>query len=60
MLCERKSVRGPIAEESDSSPSHERDDDSKTEQKDETDSIRGRMEAVVSRVYGINALGCEP
>ena len=49
---------GPVAEKSDATPSHQRDDDAKAEQEDETDAIGGRLETVGTRMESINAFGC--
>jgi len=51
-------VGGTVAEKGNSTPSHERDDDSETEKKDEADSVGGRVETIGPSVDSIDTFGC--
>jgi hypothetical protein len=59
MLGELKLVRRAVAEKRDPSPGHERDDDSKAQQEDETNPVGSRVDTLCAHVDGINALGCK-
>ena len=59
MLCESKGVGSAVAEKSDATPKHEKEDEAETKKEEETaDAVGGRFETVGSPVDSINAFGC--
>ena len=59
MVCERKGVGGPVADERDAAPFDENDEEDKAEKKEETaDAVGGRFETAGSPVDSMNAFGC--